>query len=340
MVPELLSIKGRARSGRKTAGERWAWALALAAGSVLVYTAAVRIDRTLMWSILNNARPAWLMAAVFFNLAILFFWAWQWKLFLPSDLHVPWRRMLEINAYMSMTMNTVPWGAGHALGAVLLGGREKAGADGALSVLALDQLAEGLAKLALMSLVLVLVPMPAFLMTGMLTLLGAVLLLLAVLLFLAHKYRRPPAPESGPSRLTRLTHFAARWGYRLEALRNLKVFAGGVALALAMKGAEGMAVWAVLKGLGVEAPPYSAPLVLACVSLATMLPLVPANLGVYEAAVFGAYRYLGLSTEAALGLALVQHLCYLLPLVGTGYLILLGHNFRFRLRSPSARASR
>jgi uncharacterized membrane protein YbhN (UPF0104 family) len=56
------------------------------------------------------------------------------------------------------------------------------------------------------------------------------------------------------------------------------------------------------------------------VSLATMVPLAPANLGLYEAAVFAAYRFLGLDSEPALGLALCQHACFLLAMIGPGYL--------------------
>src|SRR5205085_6734674 len=47
-------------------------------------------------------------------------------------------------------------------------------------------------------------------------------------------------------------------------------------------------------------------LVLATAILATMLPLSPGNLGTYEASVFLVYRYLGVSPEVALSLAIVQ----------------------------------
>ena len=60
---------------------------------------------------------------------------------------------------------------------------------------------------------------------------------------------------------------------------------------------------------------------------ATLVPLAPGNLGVYEATVFFIYQYLGIAPEQALALALVQHLCYLLPLAGTGYVFILLRNF-------------
>ncbi len=74
--------------------------------------------------------------------------------------------------------------------------------------------------------------------------------------------------------------------------------------------------------------------------MATMVAIAPANLGVYEATVFFVYRYLGATPEQALGLALMQHLCYLIPLVGTGYLLILRQNLRHYRRDRSLGATR
>jgi hypothetical protein len=47
---------------------------------------------------------------------------------------------------------------------------------------------------------------------------------------------------------------------------------------------------------------------------------VPGNIGVYEGAVVLAYSRYGVPTEPALGLAVLQHLCYLLALAAPGVL--------------------
>ena len=47
--------------------------------------------------------------------------------------------------------------------------------------------------------------------------------------------------------------------------------------------------------------------------------MTPANVGVYEATVFAVYRYLGVPADAALAMAAVQHICFLIPTLGTGY---------------------
>jgi uncharacterized membrane protein YbhN (UPF0104 family) len=58
--------------------------------------------------------------------------------------------------------------------------------------------------------------------------------------------------------------------------------------------------------------------VLACLNLATLVPVVPGNLGVYEAAVVFAYTRLGVPAEQALSVGLVQHLCYFCALAIPG----------------------
>jgi uncharacterized membrane protein YbhN (UPF0104 family) len=114
----------------------------------------------------------------------------------------------------------------------------------------------------------------------------------------------------------------ALWGAHLDALRNASRAWRLVTLALAKKGAEVLGVIAVQIAFGLDPSVGAALLVVAALAVATALPVAPANLGVYEATVFAIYRYLGISAETALGLALVQHLCFLVPALATGYVTL------------------
>jgi glycosyltransferase 2 family protein len=52
----------------------------------------------------------------------------------------------------------------------------------------------------------------------------------------------------------------------------------------------------------------------------TLLPLVPGNVGVFEAAVVLALTRFGVGPEQALGVAVVQHLCYFVALALPGLL--------------------
>jgi uncharacterized membrane protein YbhN (UPF0104 family) len=66
-----------------------------------------------------------------------------------------------------------------------------------------------------------------------------------------------------------------------------------------------------------------------------MIPIAPGNLGTFEASAFVAYRYLGLPADQALSLAIVQHVCFMVPSVGIGYLF-----FSAQTLSRSVMASR
>jgi uncharacterized membrane protein YbhN (UPF0104 family) len=87
-----------------------------------------------------------------------------------------------------------------------------------------------------------------------------------------------------------------------------------------MKAAELGGILAVQQALGLDLPVGTALLVLASVSFATIVSVTPGNLGVFEAASFAAYRLTGVSPEHALTLSLLQHVCYLIPMLGVGYL--------------------
>jgi glycosyltransferase 2 family protein len=89
-----------------------------------------------------------------------------------------------------------------------------------------------------------------------------------------------------------------------------------------MKAAEALAIAAIILALGVDLPVSAAVVVLGAVNLATMLPVAPGNVGTYEAGAIAAYRWLGVAPEAALAAAIVQHLCFLLPAVGAGAVVL------------------
>jgi hypothetical protein len=183
------------------------------------------------------------------------------------------------------------------------------GAEVAVSVMALDQLCEGLAKLALLLLALAGSPLPAGLRIAAWAMTGGVLTLLAVLVLLHRLHHR-------------LDHMLTRWARHLEALRNPRALAGGLAFSALMKAAEGAGIFAVQHSLGVHLPLATLPLVLVTVSVATMVPVAPGNFGVYEAAAFLAYRSLGLEPDQALALAFIQHLCFFAALVGPGYAVM------------------
>src|SRR5207249_4181353 len=91
--------------------------------------------------------------------------------------------------------------------------------------------------------------------------------------------------------------------------------------ALGTKMAEGAGLLAVQYAFGVNLSIGSTALVLAAVVLGSMVPVVPGNVGTYEAGAVLAYRHLGIDPGTATILAVAGHLCFLIPSVGVGYLV-------------------
>jgi uncharacterized membrane protein YbhN (UPF0104 family) len=257
------------------------------------------VDWTHTIAALREARPSWLVVAVGANTLILACWALYWRALRPlGETPVSYARMFEVSAVSSSLMNTLPFGGGHASSVLLLIRRASTTQRGALSTLALDQLGEGIVKVAILLLVDIVVPLPTWMRASLATVSFVVV---AWFITLA---------------------VASRWAKELEVLRSWRRALVALACVSAMKAVELLAIMSVQHAYGVQVTVGGSLLVLATVVLATMLPMSPGNLGTYEASVFLAYRYLGVSPEIALSLAIVQHVCFMLPAVGVGYLFL------------------
>jgi uncharacterized membrane protein YbhN (UPF0104 family) len=182
----------------------------------------------------------------------------------------------------------------------------------------MDQLLVGIAKVCVLMLAAWTNDLPAWMEHGRTTLgvaVGALLLLLMGAAWRADALSRLAA-HALPARLARLIAAAAA---ALAPLRSPPRATGALLLALAKKIAELAAIICIQHAFGISLPLSSALLVLAALNLATLLPIVPGNVGIYEAAVVLAYGWLGVNAERALGLAVVQHACYFAALALPGY---------------------
>ncbi|HTI62326.1 MAG TPA: lysylphosphatidylglycerol synthase transmembrane domain-containing protein [Gemmatimonadaceae bacterium] len=294
-----------------TPRHRAALVLAWLVATFLLVVCARSIEWTRAIELAATARPGWLAVSVVANAAILTAWAAFWRTLVPrGDGKASYARMFEVVSVASALMNTVPFGGGHASSVVLLARRAGTTHKSALSVMALDQLGEGIAKVLAFLLVALIVPLPAWMRASITTVSLAVGAWFVALMI------------------------ASRWAAGLEVLKDARRSALAMCCVLAMKAAEVVGIVAVQHAFGIAVPFGGTLLVFAALVLATMLPVAPANLGTYEAAAFVAYRYLGLAPEQALGLAVVQHVCFLIPTAGLGYAFMSARTF-----SRSAMAS-
>ena len=118
--------------------------------TVLVIIAVRKVDWTIALYAMYEAKPLFLILAVLLNAMILIFATMQWLVFLPEGVSVTRSRMFEIIAVTSTVSNSGPVGGGAAVGLHLLAKHGGLGHSVGLSVLLLDQLVEGLAKIAIL----------------------------------------------------------------------------------------------------------------------------------------------------------------------------------------------
>lgn len=290
--------------------------------SVALYFGA----RDLPWrnavSALARVTPGTLAIAVILNFAILPLWMLEWSLLKPRSAAVSREKMFEVVAVTASIHNAVPFLAGEAaaIGLLINAGLQR---GAALSMLAMDQLLVGVAKLAVLSTAATLAPIPEWLSAGVLSLVAGVLAFLAILMLLAHF--GPVISTQLREQQTRTREWIAKitgLGAYLAALREPSLALRVFGLALLKKGFELAAIVAIQSAAGLDPSFAAAVLVLAALAVTTSLPVAPANLGVYEATVYATYRYIGIDADAALAMAIVQHLAFLLPMIATGYLTL------------------
>ena len=158
-----------------------AWVFA----TLLLYICFREIDLEQAWNNIKQVHPLWLFLGIAGHFLIFIFWAKQWIIFLPGKVFVTFKEMFEINALMSTAMNTLPFPGGHAFGVFLLAKKEGVGHSAALSVMSLDQLTEGIAKLTVLLIVSLLTPLPPIIKKGILGLIVVILIFASILLYLS-----------------------------------------------------------------------------------------------------------------------------------------------------------
>lgn len=292
--------------------------VALAVVTALLAVALRRLSFTRVLDELVIVQPLWIVMTLACYAAILPLWALQWRMLASAAGAPRLRTMLGVVAMTSTVLNTAPLLVGEAAGVYFLVAEAGLARGAALSVLAMDQLFVGVAKVFVLATAATLVALPPWMAHGAQALVVAVALLSAGLVVVAWRAESLSALAARwvPARLARLVLTV---GTALGPVRSPARSAGALGLALAKKAAEVLAILCVQRAFGLELPIGSAVLVLAATNLATLLPIVPGNVGVYEAAVVLAYSRVGVSAERALGMAVVQHACFFVALALPGY---------------------
>jgi uncharacterized protein (TIRG00374 family) len=302
------------------------WVLTVAAwivASVLLALCFRGVDWGELLTVLRHASVGWLIAGVLANGATLAIMALQWQIFLPKDARVPLKQTLGISAVMATVANSVPFMAGEAAGVHLLASRGGTGHAKATSVTSLRILSDGTAKLAMLVVLAAIAPLSPSLRRVLVLLSLGVALLLAFVLAAAWSHGRIHLPTGRAGAVGSVARVFHDWSAGLEGARRPSALVWGILLAVMLRSFELTAILCVQAAAGLHLPVADALSVLVAVNISTMVSVAPGNLGVYEGSAYVAYHAFGLARSAGLAVAVLQHAVYLVPMAGTGWVVLM-----------------
>ena len=278
------------------------------------------VDWSMVRSALAAANPVWVFTAFAVNLIGLPIWMLAWRLLIPTRGRPGWVALFEAQSITLAAIQTFSVLGGGAVAIYMLTRRAGMTFAGVASLLAFDQLLTGVVKLILIGGAVYVAPAPDVLRKAGLSLLVVVAAMLIVLLVMARSEaaarRRADGADGWGGRLLML---GAEIGGNLAAIREPGKFGLACLFYLLRRSMEGVAAICLQRALGLQPSFDAALLVVAALSVSTIIPGPPGNLGVYEAVVSLAYVACGVAPETALALALLQHACYLAAAVAPGY---------------------
>src|SRR4051812_42093639 len=151
------------RSPRLRAAAR---ATAVVVLGALLIVALRRFDAGRVMAIVGTSRPGWLLLAACCYVSILPLWALEWCVLAPRDGTSLFSRMLGVVSLTSSVLNTTPLLVGEAAAVMFLITRAGLARAAALSVLAMDQLVLGIAKIGVLVLATWLLVLPLWMERG------------------------------------------------------------------------------------------------------------------------------------------------------------------------------
>ncbi len=315
--------------------------LSLLVPAVLIFFLFRAIDFHQFWTSLKQMDLAYFLIGCSFPILILILTAFQWNLFVPENRKLRFQNMFSVVSVFAMLVNTVPFWGGHLFGIYLLGEKEKLGKSVALSIITLEQMADGFGKIVMFGMIALFYPLPDWIQIPVRGGIGLIFLAYVILFALAYRYRNSSHALEviEHSHWKRLGHFFSKWAHHLQDLRDLKKMFLAIAIAFAMKSLEVGTILMVQKSFHLQLPWISALLVHLALGVAMSLPVSPGRFGIFEGAVFLTYQHLGIDTSGASAIGLAMHLAHTLPFVLVGSFLFLKMGLRhqglfFGKRSP------
>jgi uncharacterized protein (TIRG00374 family) len=228
-------------------------------------------------------------------------------------------RSLRVLLIGQMGNSWLPVRAGDVARAALVAPQTEGGFAAALGTVVVEKALDAVVGLAVLVGLVLWVPLPSWLRQAFVVLAVVTCVLLVVLALaatqreraerVAHSLNRK-APASGQARAARVLSGLAMG---MSLFRDPATACLALALSVGVWSLAALTNVVTLAALDIQAPGWSAWLVLVTGYVATFLPTVPAQVGVFEYACVLALTAAGVDPEPALAFGLVLHLLVFLP---------------------------
>lgn len=321
--------------------KRWHIWLGVAISAVFLYLAFRKVDFSLVWEYLKQARWSWVFLGLVFYFFGVLLRAWRWQVLLNPLKHLPVRRLFPVVAIGYMGNNVYPARAGEMLRSVLLKSKDQVDISGSLATIVVERLFDAIVILGLVLLNLrQLTAMPAAadwvrsIQKG--ALIGSAVFLLLLLIFLAmvlfplqtQKVSAWVINRLVPSRLrASLNGIVARFITGLSSLRSLLDTLKVLLLSIAIWTCETGLYWGIMRALGLNLSFMTLMLLNGVVNLVLLVPAAPGGLGTFDAACKAMMLLFGIGSELALGYTLLLRAALWVPITLLGALFFLREGF-------------
>jgi len=309
--------------------------LGVAVTGLFLWLALRNVDISAVGDALRTADYIYLVPAAVFTLAGFCIRSLRWSFIFKPTRAIPFQSLFPVMMVGFAANNLLPARIGEFVRAFLTGSREGVSRSTALATIVVERVCDGLTLLTLMTVTLLLFPVPmsdaklqivvfgASLIFGLATivLIGLILFPNPTLVPIRFIIRR--LPERFESRAEALVESFLEG---LQLLREPRALLGLTGLSFVIWGLEAATFAAVLRafplGLSVTEWLAASVFLLVFVNLGIMIPSVPGYIGTYQFFATLALSAFAVNADYAFGLAVIAHSMQYTIITGTGLICL------------------
>ncbi|MEA4811344.1 MAG: flippase-like domain-containing protein [Anaerolineaceae bacterium] len=317
--------------------KRWHLWLGVLISAVFLFLAFRKVDFAQVWHYLKQAKWAWVLFGLGIYFIGVFLRSLRWQVLLNPVKQLPIKRLFPVICIGYMGNNVYPARAGEVLRSVLLKQKDNVDISASLATIVVERLFDAITILGLVLLNLgQFAQKEGLAWVSKLAVIGSAVFGLMLLVFLAMVFLPVPATQFfgwfinlivpaklRPAAMSIIRKFILGLGALRSPLEALKVLLFSCLIWLAEAGLY----WGVMKALGLNLSFIQLLLIEGIVNLVLLIPAAPGGLGTFDAAAKAMLELFGVSSNLALGYALLLRVALWVPITLLGAVLFFREGF-------------